>query len=202
MRTSRIDRFFFFNLSPLYTHVPRKVIWMFEILSTCSFSFGSWTVESALFLVCFTSLCFHAILRSLIAVMYSGSTDVDAVNSPSLFITAFSSIVFIKQDLKKNLFLTCGRTSTEKTETFQYRLYQRRSLKLLRTNSSKKTFEENITLFKRRLRYRGYPDNLIDKTLSEVNISERIGRPYETKKKNAQKTFCLLLRNIALLYVS
>ena len=174
---------------------------MFEILSTCSFSFGSWTVESALFLVCFTSLCFHAILRSLIAVMSSGSIDVDAVSSPSLFITAFSSIVFIKQDLKKNLLLTCGRTSTEKTETFQYRLYQRRSLKLLRTNSSKTTFEENITLFKQRLRYRGYLDNLIDKTLSEVNISERIGRPYETKK-NAQKTFCLLLRNIALLCVS
>ena len=40
-------------------HVSRKVSWMFEIISTCSFSFGPWTVESASFLVCFTSVLFH-----------------------------------------------------------------------------------------------------------------------------------------------
>ena len=55
--------------------------------------------------------------------------------------------------------------------------------KLLRTKSSKTTFEENITLFKQRLRYRGYFDNLIDKTLSEVNLSERMSRQ-KKKKKN------------------
>ena len=46
--------------------------------------------------------------------------------------------------------------------------------RLLRAKSSKTTFEENVTLFKQTLRYRGYLDNLIDKTLSEVNFSERM----------------------------
>ena len=48
------------------------------------------------------------------------------------------------------------------------------SLRLLRTNFSKATFKENITQFKRRLRERGYPDILVDKTLSEVEFSERM----------------------------
>jgi len=47
-------------------------------------------------------------------------------------------------------------------------------LRLLRTNSSKATFKENITQFKRRLRDRGYPDNLVDKSLTEVKFSERL----------------------------
>ena len=46
-------------------------------------------------------------------------------------------------------------------------------LRLLRTNSSEETFVENIRLFKLRLGARGYPHNLIDKTLSEVKFSER-----------------------------
>ena len=97
------NRFFFRkNLTPVCTHVWWKVIWMFEILSTCSFSFGSWTVERALFVVGFTSVLFRDsscwILRSLIALMSFGSTDVDAVSSPSSFIILFSSIVSIKQD--------------------------------------------------------------------------------------------------------
>ena len=32
---------------------------MFEFLSTCSFSYGSQTVDSALFLVCFTSVLYR-----------------------------------------------------------------------------------------------------------------------------------------------
>jgi len=42
----------------------------------------------------------------------------------------------------------------------------------VRTNSSKVTFEENITQFKRRLRDRGYADDLLDNTLSEIKFSE------------------------------
>ena len=42
---------------------------------------------------------------------------------------------------------------------------------------------ENITLFKQRLRYGGYLDNLIDKTLSEVNFKERM-----SALQNKQKT--------------
>ena len=55
------------------------------------------------------------------------------------------------------------------------------ALRLLRTNSSKRTFEENIKLFKQRLSVRGYPNNLIDETLSEVKYEERMSA---LKKKN------------------
>ena len=88
------------------------------------------------------------------------------------------------------------RTHFKPTETFQYTHFSSchppgvrkgfikgEALRLLRTNSSKTTFEENITLFKQRLRCRGYPDNLIDKTLSEVNFSERM-----SALQNKQKT--------------
>ena len=40
-------------------------------------------------------------------------------------------------------------------------------------NSSQETFVENIRIFKLRLRARGYPNNFIDKTLSEVKFSDR-----------------------------
>ena len=46
-------------------------------------------------------------------------------------------------------------------------------LRLLRTNSSEETFVEEIRIFKLRLRARGYPNILIDKTLSEVKFSDR-----------------------------
>ena len=65
----------------------------------------------------------------------------------------------------------------------QKRLYQRRSLRLLRTKSSKATFEVNIAQLDYRLRDRGYPDNLSENTLSEIKFSERISAP-----QNKQKT--------------
>ena len=65
-------------------------------------------------------------------------------------------------------------THFKPTETFQYRLYQKGSVKTSQNKSSKSTFEGNITLFKQRLRNRGYLDNLINKTLSEVNLRERM----------------------------
>ena len=46
-------------------------------------------------------------------------------------------------------------------------------LRLQRTNSSEETFLENIRIFKLCLRGRDYPNNLIDKTLSEVKFSDR-----------------------------
>ena len=79
------------------------------------------------------------------------------------------------------------RTYFKPTETFQYTHFtschppgvrkgfiKGEALRLLRTNSSKATFKENITQFKRRLRDRCYPDNLVDKTLSKVKFSERM----------------------------
>ena len=47
------------------------------------------------------------------------------------------------------------------------------ALRILRTNSSKDTFEENISQFKRHLRDRGYPRNLVEKLLSEINFTRR-----------------------------
>ena len=69
------------------------------------------------------------------------------------------------------------------------------TLRLLKTNPSKATFEENITQFKRRLRDRGYPDNLIVNTLSEIKFSERMPA-LQISKKHAGE-FCRLLQNIA-----
>ena len=72
-----------------------------------------------------------------------------------------------------NLFLKCTRTSNrQKPSNTGY--IKGEASRLLRTKSSKTTFEKNITLFKQRLRYRGYLDNLINKTLSEVNLRERM----------------------------
>ena len=66
-----------------------------------------------------------------------------------------------------NLLLTCARTSNRQ-KLSSTGFIKGEAFRLLKTKSSKTTFKENITLFKQRLRYRGYPDNLIHKTLSEV----------------------------------
>ena len=47
------------------------------------------------------------------------------------------------------------------------------ALGLLRTNSSVKTFEENLTTFKKHLLERGCPQNLINNTLSQMKFQER-----------------------------
>ena len=73
------------------------------------------------------------------------------------------------------------RTHYKPTETFQYTHFSSchppgvrkgfikgEALRLLRTNSSKDSFEENIRAFRSRLHVRGYPDNLVNRVLSEV----------------------------------
>ena len=63
------------------------------------------------------------------------------------------------------------------------------ALRLLRTNSSAKSFYENIDNFKKRLRARGYPHNLIEKITSEsskVKFTERksaLQKNNEVRKK-------------------
>ena len=69
-------------------------------------------------------------------------------------------------------------------------LYQRPSLKTSQNKIFKTTIEENITLFKQRLRYRGYLDNFIDKTLSEVNFRERMSA-LQNKQKTREKKFAV-----------
>ena len=76
------------------------------------------------------------------------------------------------------------RTHFKPTETFQYThfsfcnphrvrkgLIKGESLRLLRTNSSGKSFYENIYNFKKRLCAGGYPQNLIEKITSEVKFT-------------------------------
>ena len=47
------------------------------------------------------------------------------------------------------------------------------ALRLLRTNSSIFTFEENISNFKTRLQNRDYPARIVEKHLSEIKFSDR-----------------------------
>ena len=65
-----------------------------------------------------------------------------------------------------------------------------KGLRLLRTNSSKATFKENIAQFKRRLRYRGYPDNLLENTLSGIKFGERMSALQNKQKTPFVTEFC------------
>ena len=68
------------------------------------------------------------------------------------------------------------KTHFKPTETFQYTHFTSchpEALRILRTNSSKDTFEENISKFKRHMRDRGYPRNLVEKLLSEIKFTRR-----------------------------
>ena len=47
------------------------------------------------------------------------------------------------------------------------------ALRLLRTNSSQFTFEENMSNFKARLQHRDYPARIVEKHLSEIKFSDR-----------------------------
>ena len=88
-------------------------------------------------------------------------------------------------------------THYKPSETFQYSNYKSchpagvrkgfvkgEALRLLRTNSSKVVFEENIKNFKTRLASRGYPSNLVDKILSEVYFAERKNALTQRQKAN------------------
>ena len=72
------------------------------------------------------------------------------------------------------------KTHFKKTETFQYTHFtschppsvkkgfvKGESFRILRTNSSETTFEDNISNFKKRLIDRGYPQTLVENLLSE-----------------------------------
>ena len=60
------------------------------------------------------------------------------------------------------------------------------SLRLLKTNSSAQSFNDKIYNFKKRLRARGYPQNLIEKITSEVKFTEQksaLQKNNEVRKK-------------------
>ena len=91
------------------------------------------------------------------------------------------------------------QTYYKPTETFQYTNFyschppgvqkgfiKGEALRLLRTNSSLLTFEDNIKNFKRCLEERGYPANTVEKHLAEVKFTDR-KRSLEQRNKNAGK---------------
>ena len=55
-------------------------------------------------------------------------------------------------------------------------------MRLLRTNSSKTTFEESLVKFKQHLRTRGYPKTVIERSLSGVNFAARLSALTQKKK--------------------
>ena len=95
------------------------------------------------------------------------------------------------------------RTHYKPTETLQYKSYnschpagvkkgfvKEKALRLLRTNSSKVMFEENIKNFRTGLTSRGYPNNLVEKILSEVKFAER-KNALTQKTESAQENYTL-----------
>ena len=77
-------------------------------------------------------------------------------------------------------------THFKKTETFQYTHFtschppslkkgfvKGEALRMRRTNSSKTTFKENISNFKKRLIDRGYPQTMIENLLLDTKFTER-----------------------------
>ncbi|XP_068672931.1 uncharacterized protein [Montipora foliosa] len=92
------------------------------------------------------------------------------------------------------------KTHYKPTETFQYTHFtschppgvkrgfiKGEAISLLRTNSSKTTFEECLTNFKRRLEARGYPKNYIESSLSEVTFDSRQSALNQQKHKTAER---------------
>ena len=89
------------------------------------------------------------------------------------------------------------KTHYKPTETFQYTHYSSchppgvkkgfikgEAIRLLRTNSSERNFQEAMCNFKTRLEARGYPKSLIEKTLSEVSFAARQSTLKKTNQKN------------------
>ena len=92
------------------------------------------------------------------------------------------------------------RTHFKPTETFQYTLItschppgvkkgfvKGEALRLIRTYSLMKTFEENIAKFKKHFMERSYPQNFINNALLEVRLEQRtlaLLQLKETKKTN------------------
>ena len=89
------------------------------------------------------------------------------------------------------------RTHFKPTERFQYTHFSSshppgvkkgfikgKALRLLRTNSSKALFEEKIKNFKSHLIKRGYPENLIITTISEVIFEDRESALQQKQKEN------------------
>ena len=77
------------------------------------------------------------------------------------------------------------------------RLYQRRSFKASKNNSSEITFEENMRNFSTRLKNRDYPATTVEKHLSEVIFEDR-KKVLEQSNENVSKKILPFLRDTTL----
>ena len=102
--------------------------------------------------------------------------------------------MFKGERLKKESILDI-KTRYKLTETFQYTHFnlchppgvkngfiKGEAMRLLRTNSSKTSFEESLVKFKQHLRIRGYPKTVIERSLSGVNFADRPSALIQKKK--------------------
>ena len=98
----------------------------------------------------------------------------------------FLDTIITKGERFRNESILDIRTHYKPTETFQYTHFtsshppgvkkgfiKGEALRLLRTNSSETVFNDSITNFKSRLTTRGYPNEMIQTTLSEVSFAGR-----------------------------
>ena len=113
--------------------------------------------------------------------------------------TTFLDTVIFKGERFRNESILDIRTYYKPTETFEYTHFTSShppgvkrgfikgdALRLLRTNSSKTAFEESISNFKSRLIARGYPEKMIQTTLSEVNFNNRQSALQQITKSKKQ----------------
>ena len=119
-------------------------------------------------------------------------------------ITFLDTVVFKGERFIKESTLDI-KTHYKPTETFQYTHFtschppgvkrgfiKGEAIRLLRTNSSKTTFDECLANFKRRLEARGYPKEYIESSLSEVTFDSRQSRLLNHKNTKLQREYCLL----------
>jgi len=110
--------------------------------------------------------------------------------------------IFFKGERFKKQEILDIRTHFKSTGTFQHthfsschppevrkRFIKGEALRILRTDSSAKSFVENITQFKIRLRVRDYPNSLVERITSEVKYSDR--KSALQQRETVQKEFCL-----------
>ena len=114
-------------------------------------------------------------------------------------ITFLDTVVFKGERFIKESTLDI-KTHYKPTETFQYTHFtschppgvkrgfiKGEVIRLLRTNSSKTTFEECLANFIRRLEARRYPKEYIESSLSEVTFDSRQSAPKSQKHKTAER---------------
>lgn len=96
----------------------------------------------------------------------------------------FQEIIVCKGTRFKDQSILDLKIKFKPTETFQYAHFtschppsvkngfvKGEAVRILRTNPSKDTLEENISKFKRHLRDRGYARNLVEKLLSDIKFT-------------------------------